>query len=246
MSPALEGASSISQGCRKPGAGCGGRKEDPGHLAAAGSTGPAFLNAPSFLPPSCPIMSHRCCLGGHGRKSRSSASTVRPMPPFSGQTQVSFVARTPLFLRVKGQVALSLPVVLARALWVPMAGSWPARGSCFHPGGPWRPDPQTSLKSGSRALGPLPGSPPRVSAASCTYHVWCPLEPTPALNPACRGPCVAPLPSGLSPLSEPVCTRAVRGRRGREAGPGAPRGVRAVRGWDGCLQAPAGCHQSEP
>lgn len=143
--------------------------------------------------------------------------------------------------------------MLSHCLW-----SWPARCGCRWPGpglpgalaftleALWRPGPQTSLKSGSRALGPLPGSPPRVSAASCTYHVWCPLEPTPALNPACRGPCVAPLPSGLSPLSEPVCTWAVRGRRGREAGPGAPRGVRAVRGWDGCLQAPAGCHQSEP
>lgn len=98
-----------------------------------------------------------------------SSSTVRPMPPFSGQTQVSFVARTPLFLRVKGQVALSLPAVLARALWVPMAGPWPARSSCLHPGGPVAsrpPDQPQVWVSGT-------GAPPCVPSpcVSCFLHL---------------------------------------------------------------------------
>lgn len=223
-------------------------------MAAAGSTGPAFLSAPPFLPPSCPIMSHRCCLGGHGRKSRSFFFHCQAHAPLLRTDSGQLCRQDTALSKSKGS-SCSLTTCGPGPRAVGADGRALAcqelSPSPWRPRGIQAPRPASSLGLGhwgpsGPSLGPLPGSPPRVSAAPCIYHVWCPLEPTPALNPACRGPCVAPLPSRLSPLSEPMCTWAVRGQRGREAGPGAPCGARAVRGWDGWLQAPAGCHQSEP
>ena len=161
-----------------------------------------------------------------------------PPPPLTSQHSPTW-GRAP-------QVVLSPPVVLARALWVPMDGPWPARSSCLHPGGPVAsrpPDQPQVWVSGT-------GAPPWVLSpcVSCSLHL--PRLVSPGTH-TCVEPCLSRALCGSTALKAVPTKRAhvhmgsQRAERERSC-PGAPCGARAVRGWDGWLQAPAGCHQSEP